>query len=277
MTIGGVAQVVLLNGAGVISVAPDTGAVLWEHEWAGTPIVQPAVTADGDMLVTTGDMTGGTGTRRLAVTRGPGGWTVAERWTSTGLKPYFNDYVVHNGLAFGFDGSILACIDLADGTRKWKGGRYGHGQLMLLPDQDVLLVLSEEGELALVKATPDQFTELARVPGDRGQDVESPGAGQRRTARAQRRGDGCVPAVAGCSLIQAWRGNADVNSQFPTPNCQGNQYAWRSIPWALEVGGWELTWSTLLGVGDWTLTQWNSSYVAARTVTSTVSVAPGGI
>jgi outer membrane protein assembly factor BamB len=105
---------------------------------------------------------GQTGVRRIAVTRGPGGWTAEERWTSSGLKPYFNDFVVHDGHAFGFDGSILACIDLQDGKRTWKGGRYGHGQLVLLADQDLLLVLSEEGELALVAATPDQFRELAR-------------------------------------------------------------------------------------------------------------------
>lgn len=70
----------------------------------------------------------------------------------------------HEGHAFGFDGSILACIDLADGRRKWKGGRYGHGQLLLLADQDLLLVISEEGERALVSATPDRFTEIARFP-----------------------------------------------------------------------------------------------------------------
>jgi outer membrane protein assembly factor BamB len=109
-------------------------------------------------------MSGGAGTRRLAVTRGPAGWTVAERWTSTGLKPYFNDYVVHKGYAFGFDGSILSCIDLSDGTRKWKGGRFGNGQMVLLADEDVLLVLSEDGELALVSATPDQFKEITRIP-----------------------------------------------------------------------------------------------------------------
>jgi outer membrane protein assembly factor BamB len=159
-TIGGVAQVLLVRGAGVASVAPADGKVLWEHAWKGFPIVQPAVTADGDVLIVA---SGESGTRRLAVAPGPGGWTVAERWTSIALKPYFNDFVVHRGHAYGFDGRILACIDLADGTRKWKGGRYGNGQLLLLPDQDLLLVLSEEGELALVKATPDQFTELARL------------------------------------------------------------------------------------------------------------------
>lgn len=70
--------------------------------------------------------------------------------------------MVHGDYAFGFDGRILSCIDLKDGTRRWKGGRYGNGQLILLPEQDLLLVLSEEGELALVKATPDQFTEVAQ-------------------------------------------------------------------------------------------------------------------
>jgi len=114
------------------------------------------------VLITVGGAMGGIGMRRLAVARGPGGWTVEERWTSRGLKPYFNDLVVHEGHAYGFDGSILACIDLEDGARKWKGGRYGNGQLVLLPEQDLLLVLSEEGELALVKAAPDGFSEVAR-------------------------------------------------------------------------------------------------------------------
>jgi outer membrane protein assembly factor BamB len=162
LTIGGVTQVLLQSDAGVTSVAPASGAVLWEHAWEGAAIVQPALTADGDVLISTANPPGGLGIRRIAVTAEEGGWTLEERWTSTGLKPYFNDFVVHKGHAFGFDGSILACINLEDGARAWKGGRYGYGQLLLLPDQDVLLVLSEEGALALVEATPDQFRELAR-------------------------------------------------------------------------------------------------------------------
>jgi outer membrane protein assembly factor BamB len=161
VTIDGVPQVLMMSGAGAISLAPADGALLWEHAWPASRIVQPAVTEDGSLLINASG-TAGIATRRLAVAHGPGGWTVGERWTSRGLKPYFNDFVVHRGHAYGFDGSILACIDLQDGERKWKGGRFGHGQLVLLPDQDLLLVLSEDGELALVRAAPDRFTEVAR-------------------------------------------------------------------------------------------------------------------
>jgi outer membrane protein assembly factor BamB len=171
-TIDGVTQVLLLDGTGAISLAPSSGEVLWQHEWPGDGIVQPGLTEDGDVLIGSGSgMGGNTGLRRVAIKggreewsaeRGTGAWNVEERWTSTGLKPYFNDFVVHEGHAYGFDGGILAAMDLADGKRKWKGGRYGDGQLVLLADQDLLLVLSEKGELALVDATPGQFTERAR-------------------------------------------------------------------------------------------------------------------
>jgi outer membrane protein assembly factor BamB len=162
VTLDGVQQVVLLGGPGAISVAPDTGAVMWEHKWQPGSIIQPAMTVDGDILVNAMTATGGVGTRRLHVTRAENGWNLEERWTSNGLKPYFNDFVVHEGHAYGFDGSILAAISLDDGTRKWKGGRFGNGQMMLLAEQDLLLVISEEGELVLVRATPDKFTEVAR-------------------------------------------------------------------------------------------------------------------
>ncbi len=168
-SIDGVAQVLMLS-KGVTSVAPADGKVLWEHTWPGFTMVQPSRTVEGDILITDESL----GMRRLAVTHGTGEWSIEERWTSNGLKPYFNDYVVHKAHAFGFDGSILACIDLADGKRKWKGGRYGNGQLVLLADQDVLLVLSDQGELALVAATPDQFKELARFPAIKGKTWNHP-------------------------------------------------------------------------------------------------------
>ncbi|MEO7272668.1 MAG: PQQ-binding-like beta-propeller repeat protein [Vicinamibacterales bacterium] len=172
--IDGVQQVVLLNGSGVISVAPSDGKVLWQHTWPSDGIVQPAVMSDGLLIGSGSGMATNNGMLRVAVAHNASGWHVSERWTSSGLKPYFNDFVVHAGHAFGFDGSILACINLEDGTRQWKGGRFGHGQLLLLPEQNLLLVLSEEGELALVSATPDKFTELARVPAIEGKTWNHP-------------------------------------------------------------------------------------------------------
>lgn len=159
ITLGGVEQIVQLNGDGLVGVAPADGSLLWEHGWSGYPIVQPALTADGDLLIS---VNSNSGTRRVAVTRNADGWDTEERWTSKGLKSYFNDFVVHKGHAYGFDGTILACIDVEAGERQWKGGRYGGGQLFLLADQDLLVVLSEKGAVALVQATPEGYTEVSR-------------------------------------------------------------------------------------------------------------------
>ena len=164
MTIDGVEQIVLLSGSGASGVAPADGRLLWQHAMPGSPILQPALTPDGGLLIHQMSADGGMAIRRLAVAHGPAGWTAEERWTSTALKTMSSDLIVHNGYAYGFDGSIMACVDLATGKRAWKGGRYGSGQAVLLPDLDVLLVLSEEGELALVSATPGAFKELAKVP-----------------------------------------------------------------------------------------------------------------
>ncbi|NOT60918.1 MAG: PQQ-binding-like beta-propeller repeat protein, partial [Acidobacteria bacterium] len=114
-TIGGVTQILLLNSGGAMGVAPLDGKLLWQHEWKGDGIVQPYVIGGSDVLLGSGSSLAAVGLRRISVTRGADNWNVAERWTTNFLKPYYSDYVVHKGHAFGFDGSILACVDLADG------------------------------------------------------------------------------------------------------------------------------------------------------------------
>ena len=162
-TIAGVSQILLANGGGITSVGLD-GEVLWSLKGpAAVGIVQPAVLPDGSVFFAPGDAMGGLGLRRLAVTRdASGNWKAEERWTSRGLKPYFNDYVIHEGHAYGFDGTILSAISLETGERVWKGGRYGAGQMLLLPEQDLLLVLSEDGDVALVAASPEKHSGIAK-------------------------------------------------------------------------------------------------------------------
>ncbi|HYJ88725.1 MAG TPA: PQQ-binding-like beta-propeller repeat protein [Pyrinomonadaceae bacterium] len=171
-TISGVPQILLLSAIGATSVTPTDGKVLWQHPLTtNARIVQPAMTAEGDVLVHEGE---GNEMRRLAVANGPAGWTISERWNSFSVNPYFNDFVVHKGHAFGFNGSSIACMDLKDGANRWKGGHYGQGQLVLLADQDMLVVLAETGEVALVGATTDQYKEFARIPAIKGKTWNHP-------------------------------------------------------------------------------------------------------
>jgi outer membrane protein assembly factor BamB len=58
-------------------------------------------------------------------------------------------------------------VDVETGDRKWKGGRYGRGQLLVASGH--LIITTETGEIALVKADPVGFAEVARFPALEGQ------------------------------------------------------------------------------------------------------------
>ena len=74
----------------------------------------------------------------------------------------FNAPVVKDGYAYGLDESILTCLDLKEFKTKWKKGRYGFGQMLLIGDE--ILLLTEQGEIVIVKATPEGHEEVARYP-----------------------------------------------------------------------------------------------------------------
>jgi outer membrane protein assembly factor BamB len=164
--LGGTDQILMATDAGLTAFEPTRGAILWHHEWSAegmARIVQPAVLSDTDVLVGTGM---GVGTKRLRISHEGQGegqkWTASEVWKTRTFKPYFNDLVIHKGHLYGFDGEYVYCVNLDDKTVKWRQEGYGAGQILLLADQDLLLVLSEEGKVALVEARPDGHKELCR-------------------------------------------------------------------------------------------------------------------
>jgi outer membrane protein assembly factor BamB len=159
--LGGVEQLLISTDVGVTAFEPSNGKVLWEHEWPTTQIVritQPTVLSDTDLLIGTGM---GVGTRRVHVTHDHDAWKADEVWTTKAVKPYFNDMVVYQGNAFGFDGPMITCVNLEDGKSRWRERGYGSGQALLLEDQGILLLTSERGDVGLVEAKP-QYHELAK-------------------------------------------------------------------------------------------------------------------
>ncbi len=156
-----VPQILMTSDFGIESFVPETGVSLWEHPWKikTTPrCVQPLLVSSGLVMVGT---TFSLGSRLLQIQKEDSSWDIKEAWTTKSFRPYFNDSVLHKGYCYGFDGDRLACIDIKTGERRWNGNRYG-GQLLLLVDMDVLLVLSEAGEAVLIQAVPDRFNEVAR-------------------------------------------------------------------------------------------------------------------
>ena len=161
-TLDGVEQILIATDAGVTAIHPTKGDVLWKHEWPSKDmarVIQPAILNDTDVLIGTGM---GGGTRRLHVTHSDDGWTVKELWTSKAIKPYFNDLVVYDNYLYGFDSGMFICVSLEDGKLRWRERGYGSGQVLLLADQGLLLIVAETGEVALVKAQPDELKELGR-------------------------------------------------------------------------------------------------------------------
>jgi outer membrane protein assembly factor BamB len=159
-TLAGVRQILILNQDSIASHDPASGRVLWQHAWPRMQpsVAQPLLLGDDRVLFSVGY---GIGSRLLRVAQGDGGALKADLvWESLRLKAKFANLVVHQGFVYGLDDGVMVSLDPGDGERKWKSGRYGHGQVILA--NDILLVQTEEGELVLVEPTPDAHKELSR-------------------------------------------------------------------------------------------------------------------
>jgi len=172
VTLRGKPQILMHDNKRLAALSVADGAVLWERPGESEqiiPMIQPHVLEGGLLLVSAvQDLS------LLDVAEDGGKWTATEKWTTKKFKPSYNDFVVHDGYAYGFDDGILSCVRLKTGERVWKKGRYGGGQVMLISEQGALLVLSEKGELALVEAKPQEPGEPVRFPAIEGKTWNHP-------------------------------------------------------------------------------------------------------
>ncbi len=161
VTLGGVRQLLIFDGVGLAGCDPVDGRELWRFPWKSAfdiNAAQPIVLDEEQVVITSAS-----GTALVHVKLDGDKWSAEEAWRSIRLKGGYASPIAYNGFLFGIDENILVCLDLADGKLKWKdrAGQFGHGQLILR--DNLLLILGEAGELALVEATPERYHELGRI------------------------------------------------------------------------------------------------------------------
>lgn len=155
-------QILFVANKDLLGLDPATGKILWQQgisTKADMPrSLQPHPFDSSRVLIASQ----AEGTVQFELKHDNDAWTVARRWAVKSLKPSFNDFVIHDNALYGFDGNIFACVDARTGERRWKDGRYDHGQVVLLADQALLLVVSEKGQAILLAANPKEHKELGR-------------------------------------------------------------------------------------------------------------------
>jgi outer membrane protein assembly factor BamB len=160
-------QIVVVSASRVVGLTPEKGELLWEYSWdtdMGINVSMPILVDRNRFFISSGY---GKGAALVEVKGSGNSYTASTVWENKNMKNKFNSSVLHNGYIYGLDEGIMVCLDVNTGERKWKEGRFGYGQVILTNGH--LIVTSDQGEVALIKATPDKYTEVARFPAVQGQ------------------------------------------------------------------------------------------------------------
>ena len=159
VTLAGVRQVVIVTAGRAVGLQPADGALLWEYPWevGMVPNVAQPLPVGDDRLFLSASY--GKGAALIELAPEGGGLAASTVWETHRMRNRISSSVVVDGYIYGLDHAILACLDAATGELMWKGGRYGDGQLLAAGDH--LVVLTEDGDVVLVRATPERHEEVA--------------------------------------------------------------------------------------------------------------------
>jgi outer membrane protein assembly factor BamB len=184
-TLAGRRQILIFNGESLAGHDVSTGALLWERPWPGEQpnVAQPLPLAGDRVLFSAGY---GVGSKLYQIGAATDGSLSASLvWESPRLKAKFTNVFFHEGFVYGLDDGVFTCLDPKDGQRKWRDGRYGHGQAILVGG--LFLIQTEEGEVVLVEPSPGGLKELTRFTDFEGKTWNPPAlAGNRLYVRTDR-------------------------------------------------------------------------------------------
>ena len=160
VTVGGVKQYVSVTSRSVIGVRAADGRGMWQDSASsnGTANCSAPLFYENHIFSASGYGTGGA-LLRLSSSRGE---TSARRlFTTSDMKNHHGGMVIVDGYLYGSnDPGILTCLDLRDGSVKWKNRSVGKGSVTYADGR--IILRSESGPVVLVEATPAGYRELGR-------------------------------------------------------------------------------------------------------------------
>jgi outer membrane protein assembly factor BamB len=173
-TIQGVRHLIFATQSGLVSVDPASGERLWSFPYPfayGTSLAPSPVVYE-DMVFISGAQIYNMGSVVARVGLMDGTWTATQLWANTTLSSTLASHwmtpVCHEGFLYGqfgvqsFDSTSaqLKCVDMRTGTVKWSTNNFGRAGTLLVDNH--LVVVTEQGQLVLVKPRTNAYTELGR-------------------------------------------------------------------------------------------------------------------
>ncbi len=165
-TIGGVRQMIFFLQSGLVAVNPESGDVLWKQSFPYNVSTAASPVVAGDIVYCSAGY--GVGGGAYKIEKHGDAFASRQLWrTPGGNVNHWTTSIYHDGCLYGLFGfkqfktEPLKCIDLETGKEKWSQDGFGQGGLVLVDGN--LLVQGDQGQLVLVKASPEGYSELARA------------------------------------------------------------------------------------------------------------------
>ena len=170
-------------GAGV-GVRASDGKLMFRYDRAANRVanITTPVFFDNKVFFTSAYDTGG-GLVSLSAQNGT--VSAKEVYFTREMKNHHGGVVLLNGYLYGFDDSILTCLEFATGKRMWRDRSVGKGSVMIA-DGD-LYIQGENNMFALAAASPNGYNEKGRFSIRRqgAPELGAPGRQRRPPLRAQ--------------------------------------------------------------------------------------------
>lgn len=166
ISLDGQEQLIMMSGDAVHGMHPADGRILWSFSFptdSGVNLTTPVWSPADHRLFLTASLDGGT--RVLELRRQGTETEVTELWFTNRMRVHHSNIVKFGDYYYGSSGdpgpSFLTAIDGRTGEVAWQARGFPKSNFLKVGDRVILL--DEDGRLALARFTPDQATVISEV------------------------------------------------------------------------------------------------------------------